>query len=282
MLFYNRLFVAIGSGGDRLAIKCFKFAIIIVLVFLISSCTVTKQFLNRQGESGHKTTLPVEPAELLEMAYYCDEAYDNTDNKFEFLNDNQFSYQVKQDQGVTILIFRGTSNGNNILTDIDFRPFEDKQLSEKWGTKVFLHRGFRDAAMFLEKDIKTNYKLEKTVYLTGHSLGGAIAQIVGFWLDREGYNVQIYTFGSPKVTTTFLGNRPIHYRVVVNNDPVTFLPIYPYVHSGIRIDAKTLDWCEYDVYGKFTEIDGRDHSIKYYLKTLSDNHVFPQLCDQCK
>ena len=33
---------------------------------------------------------------------------------------------------------------------------------------------------------------------------------------------------------------------VVNNDPVTFLPIYPYVHSGIRIDAKTLDWWEYD------------------------------------
>ena len=266
MLFYNRLFVAIGSGGDRLALKCFKFAIIIVLIF--AGCTVTKQFLNRDGESGGHTTIPVNPKELLEMAYYCDAAYKKDSGNKSFVKNNQFSYYVKQDSGVTILIFRGTDNKENVLTDIDFRPFKDGALTRAWGVDVYLHRGFRDAASALYDDIKKTHKVERTVYLTGHSLGGAIAQIIGFWLEMEGYNVQIYPFGSPKVTTTFLGNRPYHYRIVVNNDPVTFLPIYPYVHSGIRIDAKTLDWWEYDEYGKFTEIDGRDHSITYYLKTL--------------
>ena len=86
----------------------------------------------------------------------------------------------------------------------------------------------------------------------------------------EGHNVQIYTFGSPKVTTTFLGTGLPHYRMVVDNDPVPFLPVYPYVHSGIRIDVETLKWWEYDEYGKFTEIDGRDHSITYYLRNLAN------------
>jgi hypothetical protein len=254
----------------------------LLVVCIISGCSWTKQFLYMDGNSGKADTLPVAVEELLEMAYYCDEAYSKAtpENKLYEIsgasdNKDEFSYHVKQDGGITILIFRGSNNRQNMLSDIDFRPFEDEEL------EVNLHRGFRDAAMFLEKDIKANYPLEKTVYLTGHSLGGAIAQIVGFWLDREGYNVQIYTFGSPKVTTTFLGNKPPHYRVVVNSDPIPFMPIYPYVHSGIRIDAKTLNWSENDDYGKFTEIDAQDHSITYYLRTLSE-HAFPKLCDECE
>jgi hypothetical protein len=250
--------------------------IVLAICLVSNSCTMTKQFLNRQGESGDRTTLPVDPKELLEMAYYCDEAYSKAtpENKLYEIsgassNKDEFSYHVKQDNGVTILIFRGTNNRENVLSDIDLRPFHDKGLSARWDHKIYLHRGFRDASSFLIDDIKANYKLEKTVYLTGHSLGGAIAQIIGLWLDMEGYNVQIYTFGSPKITTTFFGNKPPHYRVVVDNDPIPFLPIYPYIHSGIRIDVETLRWWEYDEYGKFTEIDGRDHSITYYLRKLA-------------
>jgi len=33
--------------------------------------------------------------------------------------------------------------------------------------------------------------------------------------------------------------------------------------------VETLRWWEYDEYGKFTEIDGRDHSITYYLRKLA-------------
>jgi hypothetical protein len=252
-------------------------SIVIGIALLFVACTFTKQFLNRDGESGDHTTIPVNPVELLEMANYCKVAYEKAtpENKLYEIaganenNKDEFSYHVKQDSGVTILIFRGTNNRDNVLTDLDFRPFKDGALTRHHKIDLYLHRGFRDAAMFLYKDIKKKYKLERTVYLTGHSLGGAIAQIIGLWLDMEGRNVQIYTFGSPKVTTTFFGTKPPHYRVVVDNDPIPFLPIYPYVHSGIRIDVETLRWWEYDEYGKFTEIDGRDHSIKYYLKELT-------------
>ena len=239
------------------------------LVLLLSSCTYLNPLLYFQGESGDKTTLSVEVEELIEMAEYCNGAYRkaNNENKLYEIRNNEFSYHVKQDRGITILIFRGTDNIKNIGTDIDARPTYDS------GLDVYFHRGFKDAATWIFEDINDNYELEKTVYLTGHSLGGAIAQVMGLWLDMESYNVQIYTFGSPKVSTFYFGSKPSHYRVALRNDPVPFVPMYPFLHSGIFIDPETLDWMEGGETDRdsFTEIDGRDHSIREYLDVLKEH-----------
>ena len=239
----------------------------IIITLFLSGCSWLNPFLYFQGESGDRSTLPVDVEELIEMAEYCEEAYRSAtnENKLYEIRNNEFSYHVKQDRGVTILIFRGTDNIKNVWTDIDARPTKDDSLDG-----AYLHRGFKDAATWIFEDIKRDYTLEKTVYLTGHSLGGAVAQIIGLWLHNAGYHVQIYTFGSPKASTTFFGNRPIHYRVLVRNDPVPFVPPYPFLHSGISIDVETLNWEEGGEAnrGSFGEIDGRDHSIKEYLKIL--------------
>ena len=239
----------------------------IIITLFLSGCSWLNPFLYFQGESGDRSTLPVDVEELIKMAEYCEEAYlsATNENKLYEIRNNEFSYHVKQDRGVTILIFRGTDNVKNVWTDIDARPTKDDSLDG-----AYLHRGFKDAATWIFEDIKRDYTLEKTVYLTGHSLGGAVAQIIGLWLHNAGYHVQIYTFGSPKVSTTFFGNRPIHYRVLVRNDPVPFVPPYPFLHSGISIDVETLNWEEGGEAnrGSFGEIDGRDHSIKEYLKIL--------------
>ena len=239
---------------------------------LIGGCTALNPLLYFEGKSGTKDTLPVAVEELIEMAEYCDEAYENRKENYG-VKSGEFSYTVKQSGGITILVFRGTSNLKNVRTDIDMRFWKDDGLTDYWETDVNLHRGFKDAAMFTLEDIKKNYKIEKTVYLTGHSLGGAIAQIIGLWLNYDGYNVQIYTFGSPKVSTTFFGNRPIHYRVALRNDPVPFTPPWPFLHSGIFIDPKMLDWMEGGETDRdsFTEIDGRDHSIQEYLDILKEH-----------
>ena len=244
-----------------------KKTLIIIASLFLSGCSWLNPFLYFQGESGDRSTLPVDVEELIEMAEYCEEAYRSAtnENKLYEIRNNEFSYHVKQDRGVTILIFRGTDNVKNVWTDIDARPTKDDSLDG-----AYLHRGFKDAATWIFEDIKRDYRLEKTIYLTGHSLGGAVAQIIGLWLHNAGYHVQIYTFGSPKVSTTFFGNRPIHYRVLVRNDPVPFVPPYPFLHSGISIDVETLNWEEGGEAnrGSFGEIDGRDHSIKEYLKIL--------------
>ena len=262
---------------QHLGINIKKLITVITISLFLSGCTWLNPFIYYEGDSGTKDTLPVAVEELIEMAGYCNEAYEDVDENYG-VKSGEFSYSVKQDHGITIISFRGTSNAKNILSDIDLRLWKDDGLTEKWygsesGHKdVYLHRGFRDAAMFTLNDIKDNYKLEKTVYLTGHSLGGAIAQIIGLWLNNDGYNIQIYTFGSPKVSTTFFGNRPLHYRVAMRSDPVPFTPPYPFLHSGISIDPETLDWMEGGETDRdsFTEIDGRDHSIQEYLDILKE------------
>ena len=229
--------------------------ITVTVIILLSSCSYINDLLPNEGGLGDRTSLPVSLLVLIEMAEYCDEAYENNKQNYD-VRQGEFSYTVKQDSGISIIVFRGTHNVKNIISDIDMRPFKDDSLGG-----VYIHRGYRDAAVYTLNDIDKKYELEKTVYLTGHSLGGAIAQIVGLWLDKRGHYVQIYTFGSPKISTTFFGNIPRHYRVAFDDDPVPFFPPYPFLHSGVFIDPETLDWNEGHEEISFLEINANDHSI---------------------
>ena len=236
--------------------------IAVTVIILLSSCSYINRLLPNEGGLGDRTSLPVSLLVLIEMAEYCNEAYENNKQNYD-VRQGEFSYTVKQDSGISIIVFRGTHNVKNIISDIDMRPFKDDSLGG-----VYIHRGYRDAAVHTLNDIDKKYKLEKTVYLTGHSLGGAIAQIVGLWLDQRGHYVQIYTFGSPKISTTFFGNIPRHYRVAFDNDPVPFFPPYPFLHSGVFIDPETLDWNEGHEEISFLEINANDHSIAEYVNIL--------------
>ena len=77
------------------------------------------------GANGTKADLPVGIEVLIEMAEYCERIYDEGKE----IRDNEFSYNVVQDRGVTIVSIRGTNNGRNVLTDLDARPFQDKKLA---------------------------------------------------------------------------------------------------------------------------------------------------------
>ena len=215
------------------------------------------------GASGTKEDLPVGIEILIEMAEYCERIYDEGKE----IGQDEFAYNVVQDRGVTIISIRGTDNTKNVLTDLDARPFKDRKLG------VQVHRGFRDASEKLKNDIIENVPLEENIILTGHSLGGAIAQILGLWFEDDAYEVQIYTFGSPSVMIEQMWEDG-HFRVYLENDPVPFLPPFPYMHWGIRINAETLYWDENHPIGDVTKIDARDHSIKEYLKVLRRHNGF--------
>ena len=79
----------------------------IIITLFLSGCSWLNPFLYFQGESGDRSTLPVDVEELIEMAEYCEEAYRSAtnENKLYEIRNNEFSYHVKQDRGVTILIF---------------------------------------------------------------------------------------------------------------------------------------------------------------------------------
>ncbi len=236
-----------------------KFIIIGLILLAFNGCAKSKVDQNNDLGSGDKSNLPVSLDLLIEHAEYCKTIYDGGGSE----KDN-VAFEVKQDGGISIIVIRGTANAENVQSDIDVRLVTDDDLG------IRLHKGFRDASISVMSGIDES-SLEKTVHVTGHSLGGAIAQIIGMWLHKRSHNVQVFSYGSPKVSNEVMsGGQPTHWRVVRLSDPIPFTPMWPYAHTGLFIDSQTLEWGPDNDNGLISETDGLTHSILKYVTTLKE------------
>jgi len=118
----------------------------------------------------------------------------------------------------TILIFRGTVSEENVKTDLSYLPTEF--MGEK---NTSVHSGFYDIAKKSLQTYKNFLKKDKPIFVVGHSLGGGVALLSGALLYKKGYDVTVYTFGSPAVgnkafVQTIKGLR--HYRYLHEKDLV--------------------------------------------------------------
>jgi hypothetical protein len=135
-----------------------------------------------------------------------------------------------------VLAFRGTEkNWRDVQIDILARRI--KTSSGK------IHAGFRQAYDSVAKQIEkslTKIGKRRPIYVTGHSLGGALATVATQnleWNPRFEYQVAAcYTFGSPRV-----GNADYDpniktslFRIVNTTDIVTVIPLLAmgFVHVG--------------------------------------------------
>ena len=160
-----------------------------------------------------------------------------------------------------------------------YREMQRKMRIAKLSDDIKVHSGFYK--QLTENNVYDNIvsevkKLLEThpdfsIYITGHSLGGAIAQIIGMWLHKKSHNVQVFSYGSPKVSNEVMsGGQPTHWRVVRLSDPIPFTPMWPYAHTGLFIDSQTLDWGPDNDNGLISETDGLTHSILKYVTTLKE------------
>jgi triacylglycerol lipase len=139
-------------------------------------------------------------------------------------------------ESMLVLAFRGTEADRvrDIKSDMD-------AIQEDCNTSGKIHRGFSDAYQAVGRDIvealaKPDYA-EKALYITGHSLGGAIATVATKRLKHSGGHAATYTFGAPRI-----GNEdwvstiktPV-YRIVNSADIVPMLP-----PKGMLVDG--LGW----------------------------------------
>ena len=158
---------------------------------------------------------------------------------------NEIRYIVLTDDSTKshYVSIRGTCNSHNAMQDINF--FKDK--SKRLG--IYLHTGFHRTAEIIADDLLSRLKEDYKVCVTGHSLGGAVAVIVSWYLDHANFNVgECVTFGQPKVTDSH-GNRAMRdkiklTRVVNETDVVPLVPPsgthrHRYAHIGTLI--KLLD-----------------------------------------
>lgn len=163
-----------------------------------------------------------------------------------FIYSNAFLVQSRCGR-LVILCYRGTepTNASNWLTDADAAPEPIPLAASTGGQSVTVHGGFyrnvratrlqvvRELALaargrsLLDPDEKTDHPLE-ALYVTGHSLGGAMAVLFALTSPQERLRA-VYTFGQPMVAgqplppaAEELGRKL--FRHVAPRDPVPALP----------------------------------------------------------
>ncbi|MCU0437960.1 MAG: lipase family protein [Raineya sp.] len=200
------------------------------------------------------TATDFELQNAIHLAELSDIAYHNGDfiqsqvahlyNQFAFIDIHPMSgfdtelFVVGNDKTI-VIAFRGTEADSleDWVNNLDNRPFAYSSGN--------VHRGFWEAldqvwSLTLEKiqSFRTN---NQTIWLTGHSQGGALAMLAGKRLLDSSITIQgIYTYGQPKLGDmlfvanydSFLKNKT--FRIYNEGDSVIESPPKLY-HAGIGV-----------------------------------------------
>lgn len=130
------------------------------------------------------------------------------------------------------IAIRGSHSATHVFTNADLRlaPLRD-------GSAV--HSGFWNASNLLWNHLEPHVDLERPVVLTGHSLGGAIAAILGQTIAADAASVRVVTFGAPNYTTGWSVPDTLEVLHVVSElDRVCDLPTH-LVRHGVSVDVRT-------------------------------------------
>ena len=190
------------------------------------------------------------------MANLARAAYlDDNQKQFEVLGFTQYKFMDKDGaQGhlaasdtEVIITCRGTEpkHANDLFADLNTIP---KRNGPGW-----VHEGFRKEARKLIDDVMAWAAAhpEKDFYITGHSLGAAMATYLAQELEFANFaRLKLYTFGSPRLgNVTYISSIKIpHWRFVNCNDVVTHVPpsAMQFKHHG--------ELCYINFYGKIRSL----------------------------
>lgn len=167
--------------------------------------------------------------------------FNPADNLYTYMNtDTAFMWTTDSLHKDLYISFRGTLlDEDNIQTDLyqTLVPFVTTM-----NTKTNISKGFFNAWAGIRNDVLSLIsKIQPTnIYLTGHSLGGALATLAAFeikyYQHQIPYNVVVYTFGSPRVgdiAFASMYNKLVSksYRVHNLGDPI---PHFPTTYQGYQ------------------------------------------------
>lgn len=149
-------------------------------------------------------------------------------------NTTLFSTQgcVAGNDALVVVFFRGTqTNGQDWGTDVSAVPV----ARPAWGDGVRVHAGFDGAVTAVWPELEASVKAMSTqgqpVWVTGHSLGGALATVAAFRLEHTA-SVEVhgvYTYGAPGVgngafRTAYTARSINHQRYTQARDLIPALP----------------------------------------------------------
>jgi hypothetical protein len=127
--------------------------------------------------------------------------------------------------GALLVSFRGTANIEGWWHDFQFRQVADYD--------GLVHEGFYNSTESIWDDLKGHldkiWTRDDVVWITGHSLGGAMATVFAKWLAHARYDIAgVHTFGQPRVGNNDYADayspNAVHYRFVNDKDIVPQVP----------------------------------------------------------
>ena len=200
--------------------------------------------------------------------------------------DLQVGITVSEKNRRITVIFRGSESKTDWRYDLNF-------FKHRLHDDVYVHHGFYKQ---LHED-DTYDKLKNDVisliwgfpdydiFVTGHSLGGALSTLFGYELSRDipelMKKITVVSFASPRVGNLAfrkshdLQKNLAHLRVANARDIVTALPMINFKHVGTSLSLSdtslkfyenySYNWCKYSL---FTCYKVSEHNIDLYLHRL--------------
>ncbi len=244
------------------------------------------------------------PKNALSMALACQLSYQSEDDiykqldKWGFLHFANLNAKkgfkidtqgfVASNKEITMIVFRGSDSSRDWVTNLN-TVTDPGPLNR---TRV--HEGFQNALFSVIMDLtKEVVRQNRPLWITGHSLGGALATILtAMYLERDDKVENLYTFGSPRV-----GNERFReqfnklfnhaYRVVNGNDLVPHLPPEPFFshvgqsiifdEKGKRHDGELNFWQQIQINVKSTLLqdwgDGKLSHVERHQLSDDDGYI---------
>lgn len=156
-----------------------------------------------------------------------------------------------------IISLAGTSSIPDVLTSMDLKLIDVIEGR--------FHKGYFERVLDLWPQVFhiINQKKITKLYLTGHSMGGALVSILSYFIETCFKHIQciVITFGTPKYCTSFNLNQTKVYNYLNEADPVILKPLGSLTRFGKSYMFK-ID----------TGNDNINHSIKTYKNIVLRNN----------
>ena len=172
-------------------------------------------------------------------------------------------------QNEVLIAIRGTVTAYDWVTDA--------MQSVKIGPSGYpVHAGFETTFESFRPTIREFLGAAKTkptaIHVIGHSLGGALATLTADFLAQQHISTRLYTFGCPRTgfesfsrnLTRQLGAENI-FRVHHSADPVTMVPIFPFIHAPLNDNGYLLPW-------DGGAISFAAHKMGNYINSIGDSN----------
>lgn len=183
---------------------------------------------------------------------------------------------VLENEDAIIITFRGTQTDPDWIADAEIfqKPFPYCQ------TQPLVHGGFLSVYESMREELLSLLKSldsSKSLFVTGHSLGGALATLFSLdcALNTDFSAIYIYTYGAPRVGDEAFANLfnetvPASIRFVNLADLVPFVPPTKVVAP---ISKKTWHYKHTQTPSRFLLTQGsivKNHSIDTYIKAMKE------------